>query len=1833
MAKKVRKFWRKAPFVLFGILLMFTGVLYPRPTAAAPCTSSGSNVTIHIDCEFAAGTYHFTGTLTVASGVTVTAQGDTGNNVGVILVSDNFHILGTISADGQGYASGTGGGAGAGPGGGNGGGFAHGADHGGNGGGTGGGEYGSLFAPINLGSGAGDDTESGNNISVGGGAVKLMLYGSGEIRLGDGAIISADATDANADDDAGSAGGSVWLDAPSGTVVVGSTNTATVRADGGNARLGGSSGGGGGGGGRVAIYAGTCTNCGNITTTAYGGLNGTQSGARDEGGAGSVFLKLNGATNGDILYDNNNEDGEMVTLSTSSTQTFDNVTIRNGAEITIPDTFTMTLASSGILTGGGTTQPDLVIAGGATFDSSSSTFLIDDLDVIHRGDLKGVTNLVLQSSTYQPNVNTATFSTQSDNRVDDVTLVSGIFEVEDSGPFYVENYEARSGSTTRHEINIESDTEFHKLHISATSTIDIQSGANVNVDSYGHQGTAASTDGYGPGGGCGQSGFAGGAGYGAEGGHDCDPDGDPYGSITQPVNLGSSGGNDTEGGTSGDGGGAIRFSVNSGGTITIDGDVSADGGAPSAADHGGGSGGSIWIDAIGSTIAGSGTFSANGGNAVSNQGGGSGSGGRIAVYYATDNSTWTFNNAGGAGGSQSSSEIKEGGAGTIYIKADGATNGDLIIDDNDRANANNTRIEQNITFDNITIREGADLFIFDTYKLTLASGGAFTGGGTTQSRMAILSGGAFDSSSSTFFIDDIDILHRGDFDGSANLVFRNSAFDIHTSSTTFSNQANNRLEDLELLTGTTMTALQSGPIYLDELRMRTGSTLTHSTNTTTAENTLTVTATSTIEVDSGATIDVDSKGYTAENGPGAGFEDTTDGSGGGHGGKGGNENGGTNGGAAYDSVSNPTDLGSGGGDDGNDGSATGGTGGGLVRLTAGTIVEIDGTITADGAVANGSSTTEAGAGGGGGIYISAPTLSGSGSIGAVGGNSQASGNGSGGGGGRIAVYFDTDASSVSYFVFGGSNGSESGTQQDGGSGTLYVKDNQDTHATLTVSNNNRPDPAVTPQLTSSETYKNMTLNDGAKYEIGSSETLVIDTGGSVTGGGTQQSELQILSGGTFTPPDATETFTGFDIDQDGTINTVTNLTLNDVTFQNNGTFGAGLTDLTLQTGSNFRQQSTSQLFSGSTLTIENGGTFTQEHTSTINITTVTIQSGGTLTHCDNSTAKSCVVDISSTTFDLQNGGSINVDSLGFDGSNGTGAGADNTCGGGGGYGGAGGTGTCTAAGGSTYGSSTNPTDLGSGGGQDTNEGPTDGFAGGGAIKLAVSTTLTVNGTITADGGGASGGSTEQGGGAGGSINLNTTNGTWAGTTGTIGANGGTGRGDDTNGGGCGGGGRVYIAYQVKTYSGSAATAAAGTGCGGGRVGAAGTVVEDQNSASIDTNSHSPTNPEVGDNVNFFCEASKASGGVSKIEIKQDNTVKKTCNFVPVQTPANCDVSVGSLAAGSYDNVCVATDNSSVVSSATDTFTVIARTTNNAVELSTIKKSETNVEATIMMTFAAASSGTLTVTWPAGFTVTSAATDAASDDCFSSFGFTSSTMTATKTNCTGTVQFGGGRVNNPSTAGQYHITWTNDDGGATVTIIDEDEFNITAAVDPSISFFMGSQAAASTCDGTFTGNGGTVALGALTTGAVASSDVSSVNHICIRGSTNGTGGAAITVLSANAALQSTSTPADTIPSSTATLTAGTVGYGLCVGSGGSDTGIDTTTPAGASVTRNSPFDGTCTTSGHAVGGVTASPQNLWTVSGPVQNAFGRVYVKAAIDGGTIAHDDYTDTLTFIMTATY
>ncbi len=160
------------------------------------------------------------------------------------------------------------------------------------------------------------------------------------------------------------------------------------------------------------------------------------------------------------------------------------------------------------------------------------------------------------------------------------------------------------------------------------------------------------------------------------------------------------------------------------------------------------------------------------------------------------------------------------------------------------------------------------------------------------------------------------------------------------------------------------------------------------------------------------------------------------------------------------------------------------------------------------------------------------------------------------------------------------------------------------------------------------------------------------------------------------------------------------------------------------------------------------------------------------------------------------------------------------------------------------------------------------------------------------------------------------------------------------------------------------------------------------------------------------------------------------------------------------------------------------------------------------------------------------------------------------------------------------------------------------------------------------SGAGVALGTLSPAAVKTSDGSTVNSIFITAASNAPGGNVITVVGANGGLKSASVGTDIITSSTATLTAGTAGFGMCVFS----TSQDGSSPT--AFNKVSPYNGSCDkTTNHSVGGVTTTAQTILSSSGVLLGGTAEILVKAAVSAISKAHPDYGETTTFIISSTF
>jgi hypothetical protein len=202
----------------------------------------------------------------------------------------------------------------------------------------------------------------------------------------------------------------------------------------------------------------------------------------------------------------------------------------------------------------------------------------------------------------------------------------------------------------------------------------------------------------------------------------------------------------------------------------------------------------------------------------------------------------------------------------------------------------------------------------------------------------------------------------------------------------------------------------------------------------------------------------------------------------------------------------------------------------------------------------------------------------------------------------------------------------------------------------------------------------------------------------------------------------------------------------------------------------------------------------------------------------------------------------------------------------------------------------------------------------------------------------------------------------------------------------------------------------------------------------------------------------------------------------------------------------------------------------------------------------------------------------------------------------------------------------DTGTITVDIIDSDQVTTTATVNQSLTFDLDTSVA----DGE-TSSPYSVAFGTVTvTDTRVSGTTDSINMIIAEVDTNATGGAVVTVRNANGAngMVSTSVPADNIGSADGTMADGTENYGLCV--------ISVTQTSGA-LSKASPYNsGTCATNSETndIQGLTTTGENILnTGAAPIAGGHAEISANAAVSGVTVAHSDYTDTLTFIATSTF
>ncbi len=184
-----------------------------------------------------------------------------------------------------------------------------------------------------------------------------------------------------------------------------------------------------------------------------------------------------------------------------------------------------------------------------------------------------------------------------------------------------------------------------------------------------------------------------------------------------------------------------------------------------------------------------------------------------------------------------------------------------------------------------------------------------------------------------------------------------------------------------------------------------------------------------VTIGAGATVDLKAKGFPSQQGPGGASSNDCAA----HGGSGSYFQTKANTIKCYGIVSGPITIGSGG---------RNGGGGGAIKITAGGDMVVNGTIDVTGADPGSYHT-----GSGGSIFLTAATLTGTGTLNANGGTGQNTGYDIGGGGGRIAIILTGTGAAFSSFTgtvkakLGGKTGSSAAG--DGSGGTIYIEEKAD----------------------------------------------------------------------------------------------------------------------------------------------------------------------------------------------------------------------------------------------------------------------------------------------------------------------------------------------------------------------------------------------------------------------------------------------------------------------------------------------------------------------------------------------------------------------------------------------------------------------------------------------------------------------------------------------------------------------------------------------------------------------------------------------------------------------
>ncbi|MCD6459956.1 hypothetical protein J7L67_04735 [bacterium] len=803
--------------------------------------------------------------------------------------------------------------------------------------------YGSLTNPVDYGSGGGRNTYYSYLGGSGGGIIDIDV--SGTLTL-DGTIRSNGANGQYYG--GGGSGGSIKIVTDS----FAGASTGLIAANGGSKyNTSTSCRSGGGSGGRIALFCTTKTYAGQFEAS---GGEGYSYSTNRYGGAGTVYIDVSGLKTIQVkntagyyragtIIDNDAsvpadideyiiEHADLIIKKltscgsmdiNASTVTFDGVTnasitdltmsgsntTYNEAVLTLPDTLSVT--------------NQLIMNGYCQLNNYAqinSLQLNNNYNDVHNYATGVAATPTLDLHQHSNFENYGSFTIQDNNLV----IGSGsTYTVTNKTQLTFNNVTIQNGGNMTHLTN--TDQELYKIKIHCTGNFDIQSGGKVDITGKGY----SASEGPGAGDDTATSSYGGGGGsYGGYGsqGYSNIPAGSTYGSIINPVDLGSAGGNNTYyNHLGGNGGGAVILLVD--GIFTLNGNIYANGGNPAPIttyEGGGGSGGAINITAA--TIEGTGYLYAKGAyNGSTSYRGGGGGGGRIAIICTTNNHLYPdrFQAYGNYG--RSSGTYYRGGAGTIYIKA-GSDEQVRIVNDSNYYQAP-TPINEALNIDTLWLNKAIvtlnnEGMILDTVsvqnsKLTIDTVSntsindlnitqnttLYHSYHTTLGENVTVQDATTYSPSTSYYVyltleDSAQIMNNLNLGGRSYVynygsiagVTRttgstyNKLYNYDTATITLANLNLNSYDyflydgtvtvvDSSLMDLQSYSMLEFGKVEqlnVDSVRIRNYAVITHTANDDAIEAIVDINCTGDFQIDQHAKIDVSGKGYAAGQGPGSG---------------------------------------------------------------------------------------------------------------------------------------------------------------------------------------------------------------------------------------------------------------------------------------------------------------------------------------------------------------------------------------------------------------------------------------------------------------------------------------------------------------------------------------------------------------------------------------------------------------------------------------------------------------------------------------------------------------------------------------------------------------------------------------------------------------------------------------------------------------------------------------------------------------------------------------------------------------------------------------------------